>query len=254
MKDRLATRYMSNGHHEKYQRLLQLSRRANLTIILELLTALYLAKDDLKKRDRLNQVITYILVYGPWRKSLNLTQIGVESLSFFSNFDDSLLNDFFDVASSLPLTWADDDNHCYYASLPGEDLLELTETLIRQPAFRKKFGADTVIMKRYFSICRELLDICELNREQLASGVNDPGARGSIWCSFLVSTVLLGDIPATYNIIRTQLSQISLPLIPFFDVSDRHWLLSIELITESLRYAYVQLLEHAYDYSLPIRA
>ena len=55
-----------------YQELTELAQEANITVVLELLTALRHSKDDLEARDRLNQAITHILVYRQWRQSLEL--------------------------------------------------------------------------------------------------------------------------------------------------------------------------------------
>ena len=47
-----------------YHKLAELAQKANIRVVLELLSALRHSKDDLEARDRLNQALTHVLVSG----------------------------------------------------------------------------------------------------------------------------------------------------------------------------------------------
>ena len=127
MPDKIDARKKKEGF-QAYEELTQLAREANIFVILELLTALYNSRANVEERDRLNQAITHILVYSPWRKSQGLDTMCFELLDSIN--DSSLISRFFTVIQSLPLTYAENPQYRHYASLSGQELLDLTRILI----------------------------------------------------------------------------------------------------------------------------
>ena len=162
--------------------------------------------------------------------------------------DSSLISRFFTVIQSLPLTYSENPQYRHYASLSGQELLDLTRILIEQPTFRNNNGSyGCFIAHRYLKLCIDLLEICELNQQDISVGVNREVSRGAIWRSFLLSPPQLGDILANYRMIQNDVQRLNLPLLPFFAIDDGSWLLSKEQLIDTLLCAYMQLLEHAYE-------
>ena len=127
MPDKIDARKKKEGF-QAYEELTQLAKEANIFVILELLTALYHSRDNIEERDRLNQAITHILVYSPWRKSQEFDTMCFELLDSIN--DSSLISRFFTVIQRLPLTYAESPQYRHYASLSGQELLDLTRILI----------------------------------------------------------------------------------------------------------------------------
>jgi len=244
----IQTTLMSNGYAE----LTQLAKKANIFVILELLTALHHSRDHVEKRDRLSQAVSSILIYSPWRKPVDVETMSFELLDTVGKNEFHLLHSFFSVASSLPLTWSKEAHHCHYAALTGQEIIELIAILIEQPNFRQKVGARQLsVVNQYLDLCSDLLEICEDNQKDLSAKAKDGEAgHGSIWCSFLLSRSQLRDIPSRYDLICNELNQISLPIIPYFSTSDGQWILSEDLLTITLLYTYLGLLEYAYAKAL----
>lgn len=245
MPDKIDARKKKEGF-QAYEELTQLAKEANIFVILELLTALYHSRDKVEERDRLNQAITHILVYSPWRKSQEFDTMCFELLDSIN--DSSLISRFFAVIQSLPLTYAKNPQYRHYASLSGQELLNLTRILIEQPTFRNNIGSyGCFIAHRYLQLCTDLLEICELNQQDILVDENREISHGAIWKSFLLSPPQLGDIPANYRMIQNDVQRLNLPLLPFFAIDDGSWLLSKEQLIDTLLCAYMQLLEHAYE-------
>ena len=178
MQNKIDARKKKEGLYA-YEELTQLAREANIFVILELLTALYHCRDNVEQKDRLNQAISHILVYSPWRKSQEFDTMCFELLDCIK--DSSLISRFFAVIQSLPLTYSENPQYRHYASLSGQELLDLTRILIEQPTFRNNIGSyGCFIAHRYLQICTDLLEICELNQQDISVGVNREVSRGAI--------------------------------------------------------------------------
>lgn len=139
---------------DTYGELAQLAKEANITVVLELLTALRHSKDDVEARDRLNQAITHILAHRQWRQSLGLESTCFELLSNMSSSESPLVEKLFTIIASLPLTFAENCHHCHYASLSGKELLDLIEILIEQPTFTNNVQPDhNFVIRLYLQVC-----------------------------------------------------------------------------------------------------
>ena len=230
--------------YEVYEELAQLAKEANILVILELLTAHQHSGNDVPARDRLSQAITHILVYRRWRKAL-----GIEDMCFdllHSMNDSNLVHRFFTFIESLPLTFAKKPHYWGYFRLGGQKLVDLIADLLKQPTFRNNIGVYGCFMaNRYLEVCTDLLEICQENRQVLLAGPSRGMSRSPIWRSFLLSPPQLGDIPANYLMIQNCTQCLNLPLIPFFEIEDRHWLLSTQQLTDTLLCAYMELKKYA---------
>jgi len=234
-----------------YHKLAELAQKANIRVVLELLSALRHSKDDLEARDRLNQALTHVLVYWQWRQSQGLEDTCFEHLNNMSGHESPLVKEILTVMASLPLTFATDCHRCHYASLSGKELLDLTEILIAQPTFINNIPPDhNFVIRRYLQVCTELLEICSLNQDGRTGDANGELNHMSVWRNFLLSPSQLGEIPAVYETIKQESQEISLPQIPYFDLGEGKWLLSKEQMTDTILCAYVRLLKQAYGDAL----
>jgi len=229
-----------------YDELAQLAKEADILVTLELLTALHDFREDIETRNRLTQTLAFVQMLVPYRKST-----GVYDLNFGLLGDtdrSSLVNKIFEIAQALPLTFSKQPNYLHLASLSDELLLEFLEILVDGPRFCNTFGKhNSLIVRRYLKICSDLLEICNLNLEATPVGPDGIRSTSSLWRSFLLFPVQLGDIPRNYRLIQKDTQRVGLPVLPYFALEGGIWLLSREILIETLLVAFSRLLDKVCD-------
>lgn len=218
----------------KHERLERLAAKVDIPVILDLLTTLFMARNDVETCERLARGIAFVVAKSPWRRPLGVETMSRELLC--PRWDSELLSKkIVKAVVEVPLASRACAYYRHYAQLSSEQLLRRCNMLINEKSVREDVKLGTHAIGRYLEICSGLLQLAEENRATILSkGTGSTAERSAVWLSFLASGPKVNGVLRGLSAIGRKARVMTLPEIPILEVGDGIWLLSPELIRTSV--------------------